>query len=162
MHIGFYDSCYWRIQHVLSPKLFFLALSDILPDDAVIYLDAKSSRDKSLRFLDKYKAEDSLVEKVASNISSKVSVWTGHFLINKNLKQAFRRHFIKWNFAIADDIVCYRRGELLLWFHDAFSGGDLHISGSYSKNEIAGFCLAMAPVFESVVFKSDSTFKNFE
>ena len=151
MHMGFYDERCWRVDHVLSPELFYLALPCILEEGTVIYFNSFSERKDSVEFLDPHLAPAHLIEPVETEASSEPFAWSRHCLYTPAMQKGLADSFAAWNATIADNIVCYRRGELLLWFHDALAGGELHLAARYTKDEVAQFCAAMSPRFEAVL-----------
>lgn len=147
MHTGFHDGLHWTVDHVLAPELFYRALPILLDEEAVIYFDARIERDESASFLHMHLAPEHLRETVVPTASSHPPWWTGHYWYSPALQKDLNTYFEKWNSPIADNLACYRRGELLLWFHDAFAGGDLQLAGTFAETRVSQFCSAMAPVF---------------
>lgn len=150
MHIGFYERACWQVDHILSPFLFYQALPHVLDEGSVIFLSSYTARDESVEFLDKHQAPEHLIEPVALYASSEPAAWSAHCLYTQAMQKNMDAYFAEWNSPIADNIVCYRQGELLLWFHDAFTGGELLLSSVYDQDQITTFCTAMLPTFHFV------------
>ncbi len=151
MHVGFYEERYWKVDHVLSPELFYLALPCILEEGTVIYFNSFSEREESVEFLDQHRAPAHLIEPVETEASSEPFAWSRHCLYTPAMQKGLADSFGVWNTPMADNIVCYCRGELLLWFHDALTGGELQLAERYTQEEVARFCAAMSPRFEAVM-----------
>ena len=145
MHIGFHNTSYWKVDHVLSPKLFYLSLDRIISENMVICFHSTYPRDESTSFLDKHVVPSNLRENVSPDISSHSVIWSGHYLYTDSFHKDLEAYFNNWNSPIADNVACYSQGNLLLWFHDAFSWGELQLRATYTSAEISQFCLAMAP-----------------
>lgn len=150
MHVGFYERACWQVSHVLSPFLFYQALPCVLKEGSVIFLSSYVPLDESVTFLNKHQAPEHLIEPVALYASSEPASWSAHCLYTQAMQKDLEAYFADWNTPIADNIVCYRQGELLLWFHDAFTGGVLQLSSGYDQNQITTFCTAMRPTFQFV------------
>jgi len=150
MHHGFYERACCQVDHILSPVLFYQALPCVLEEASVIFLCSYMPRDESVAFLDKHLAPEHLIEPVALYASSEPASWSAHCLYTQAMQKDLEAYFADWNTPIADNIVCYRQGKLLLWFHDAFTGGELLLSSDYDQNKIATFCTAMRPTFQFV------------
>ncbi len=147
VHVGFYEKPCWQVEHVMSPQLFYRALPCLLDEGAVLYFSSFGKRDESTAFLDNHLAPSHLIEPVELHASSEPAVWSGHFLYTRSMQKDLEAYFGVWNTPMADNIVCYHRGNLLLWFHDALTGGDLHLADSFTKDQVAKFCAAMSPPF---------------
>lgn len=147
-HVGFYEMRYWKIEHVLSPQLFYSALPTILEEGAVFYFSSFSQREESTEFLNNHLAPSHLIEPVETYASSEPARWSGHFLYTSAMQKDLETYFGEWNTPVADNIVCYHRGKLLLWFHDALAWGDLQLADSFTKEQVSKFCAAMSPTFE--------------
>jgi hypothetical protein len=151
LHVGFYEKRCWQVEQVLSPELFYHALPCILEEGAVIFFSSYGERDDSTEFLDNHLAPSHLIEPVELYASSESALWSAHCLYTQAMQKDLKTYFQAWNTPMADNIVCYHRGKLLLWFHDALTGGDLQLADSFSKDQVARFCAAMSPPFELIL-----------
>jgi hypothetical protein len=145
MHTGFHNSPHWKVDHVLSPQLFYLSLNHLISDGAVICFHSTYPRDESTSFLDRHLACSDLLENVSPEIPLQSTNWSGHYLYSGSFSKDLEAYFAQWNHPIADNIACYSKGELLLWFHDAFSWGELQLTAKYTPAKVSQFCAAMAP-----------------
>ncbi len=78
-------------------------------------------------------------------------MWIEHLLISNDLVSDLESYYSEWYNTLADHIHCYRNGQTLFWFHDAFTGGELQISTQISEERVARFCHAVAPTYRQVL-----------
>jgi hypothetical protein len=142
----------WVVQDEFLPSLFLSALPELLQPGDIIAFGAYSP---SSRLSDKMVALGATEVDIGK-------VYNGTFELNRREHPNGRAFELIMHSALVtalvaeaqrmdgqddkalffDHVVAYRRGNPvvpLLCFHDAFSGGELHLSGLYSEPAVMGF-----------------------
>lgn len=142
MHIGFDEQPRWTVEWITSARFFVPALLRIMPTGAVLYLESYAPREEFIPFIQQHRCDPAKREDV---YEASPPCWTEHLQFDNSLVHAFERFFHRWNSPYADHVHGYHQGELIFWFHDAFSGGDMHVSGKIDAERVQLFCADLAP-----------------
>jgi hypothetical protein len=145
MHIGFDERPRWVIEWITSPRFFVSALRNIMPKGSVVYLESYKARTEFLPFVQAYRCSAESRETVFEGCSDPRPTWTEHLTFGDDLINAFEYFFARWNFSYAEHVHGYHAGQLIFWFHDAFTGGDMHICSEVDANQVEAFCADLAP-----------------
>lgn len=154
MHHDFYEEAHWLVSFLECSRYFAPALPDLVGYGATLYLESYEGRDELRPYLTKHRVPSDAIESVASARSERPA-WTEHLLISEQLVADLESYYSQWYYTLADHIHCYRSGKTLLWFHDAFTGGELQIAANIPEERVARFCHAVAPTYRHVPSESD-------
>jgi len=133
---------HWSISRISNKCIFFKNLDLIIPFGSVLYFASHKKNFELSRCLQGF-----LPKEINGDIDS--NIWEVHAVFNENLKGVLDHLF--WEDAGVlnfDHVHCYHHDEMLFWFHDGFTGGELVVSPNVSGEKIRKFCYKIGSQFE--------------
>lgn len=138
MHIGFYGEPFWNVSYLECSRFHSLLVMR-----RSCNLESYDTREELLPYLAPHQATVDEMEPVSA--ATPCALWIRHLRTSEKLISDIEAYHTKWYSKPAEHIHCYRRGKLLFWFHDAFTGGEMQISTSITQEQVARFCHDVGP-----------------
>jgi len=156
--VHIYCRRHWLVSWVNDPLRFFQSLQMIVPWGTILcfegYHEALDPEEVSgwareTRQFRKFLRSFATKRRINLLPDSK-GAWSEQIEFKKSFAESYQRfireHFRGQRFA---HLAAYsRKGEMLFWFHDAFTGGDLAIHSGLRASRLRGFCAQLGPQFQ--------------
>jgi len=141
--VHLYARQHWQVSYVNDAARFFWSLSTIVPYGSILSFEGYEPARKFRLFLRAHAAEKP-VEYLTDD-----RVWIEQVRFTSAFAECFvsfqHDHFKSVKFEHLHGFS--KTNQMLFWFHDAFTGGDLALARTISASRLRRFCLKLGPQY---------------